>query len=138
LNENDCRNRGFVLDGFPRSYADCQYVFLKKRPPKDDEDEVEDDEEEEPEDGDEPSDPPKKSFKKNYIPDSDIYPKNVIVFKGSDHFLTQRVKEFPENKIEGTHYNLEDMKRRLAAYNKANLSENAEPSISHFFEQQKD
>lgn len=23
LNENDCRNRGYVLDGFPRSFKDC-------------------------------------------------------------------------------------------------------------------
>jgi adenylate kinase family enzyme len=23
LNENDCRNRGYILDGFPRSYKDC-------------------------------------------------------------------------------------------------------------------
>lgn len=30
LNENDCRNRGYILDGFPRNYEDCQWIFLKK------------------------------------------------------------------------------------------------------------
>jgi adenylate kinase family enzyme len=30
LNENDCRNRGYVLDGYPRNFKDCQYIFLKK------------------------------------------------------------------------------------------------------------
>lgn len=32
INENDCRNRGYILDGFPRSYKDCNYVFMKKLP----------------------------------------------------------------------------------------------------------
>lgn len=35
--------------------------------------------------------------------------------------------------LEGTHYNLADMKRRLQAYRKANESLIAEPSISQFF-----
>ena len=30
LNENDCRNRGYILDGYPRNLKDCQYIFLKK------------------------------------------------------------------------------------------------------------
>jgi len=30
LKENDCRNRGYILDGFPRSYDDCCNIFLKK------------------------------------------------------------------------------------------------------------
>jgi adenylate kinase len=29
LNENACRNRGYVLDGFPRSYNNAQFIFLK-------------------------------------------------------------------------------------------------------------
>ena len=31
LNENDCRNRGYILDGFPRTFEDCQWIFLKKQ-----------------------------------------------------------------------------------------------------------
>ena len=30
LQENDCRNRGYILDGFPRNFKDCNYVFLYK------------------------------------------------------------------------------------------------------------
>jgi len=30
LGENDCRNRGYILDGFPRTYKDAQNTFLKK------------------------------------------------------------------------------------------------------------
>ena len=30
LNENDCRNRGYVLDGYPRTYKDAQNMWLVK------------------------------------------------------------------------------------------------------------
>jgi len=32
LNENDCRNRGYVLDGYPRTHKDSQNIFLKRVP----------------------------------------------------------------------------------------------------------
>ena len=57
LGKNDCRNRGYILDGFPREYKDAQNCFLKKVLQYDengdlieDEDDVEDGE-----DGAEPS-----------------------------------------------------------------------------------
>ena len=28
LLSNACRNRGFVLDGYPRTFADCKAIFL--------------------------------------------------------------------------------------------------------------
>jgi adenylate kinase family enzyme len=31
LNENDCRNRGYILDGYPRNYKDAQNIFLTKK-----------------------------------------------------------------------------------------------------------
>lgn len=30
LSSNDCYNRGFVLDGYPRNYKDCQKIFTSK------------------------------------------------------------------------------------------------------------
>lgn len=30
LAENDCRNRGYILDGYPRTYKDAQNSFMKK------------------------------------------------------------------------------------------------------------
>lgn len=33
LQENSKRNRGYVLEGFPRTHKDAQYVFLKRAPP---------------------------------------------------------------------------------------------------------
>jgi len=36
LNQNDCQNRGYVLDGYPKSYSQAKGVFFKlpERPPK--------------------------------------------------------------------------------------------------------
>ena len=43
------------------------------------------------------------------------------------------MKTLPEAEVEGTHYTLKDMKRRLKAYRTANESQVAEPSVSQFF-----
>jgi len=48
----------------------------------------------------------------------------------------QRVRELPEDKINGTHYNEEDMRRRIKAYREANNSQVAEPAVQDFFKQQ--
>jgi len=73
LNENDCRNRGYVIDGYPRNFKDCQYILLKKDK-KIDPETGEEVEEEEPEleEGEE------KSFDK-YIIDQTIFPSSCIV-----------------------------------------------------------
>ena len=55
---------------------------------------------------------------------------------GSDDDLIARVRELPEDQISGTHYNLEDMRRRIKAYRLANNSVVAEPSVQDFFKQQ--
>lgn len=36
LNQNDCQNRGYILDGYPRSYDQAYGVFFitPKRPEK--------------------------------------------------------------------------------------------------------
>jgi hypothetical protein len=63
-------------------------------------------EEEELEEGEE------KSYE-GYISDPEIIPSSVIILKGDDESLIQRVKLLSEDKIEGTHYNYNDMVRRL-------------------------
>ena len=73
LIKNSCRNRGYILDGFPRTYEDAQHCFLN-RPVKYNEDgEIE----EELEEGQ------KKSFE-GYIVDEEIVPKSCILLTGSD------------------------------------------------------
>jgi len=127
LSENDCRNRGYILDGFPRNYKDCQYVFLKREKKFDPEtgDEIEP-EEEALEEGQE------KSFD-GYIIDKSIFPSSCIALKQEDKFLINRIRELSEDQIAGTHYTMTDMKRRLKKYREENESKVAEPSVQNFF-----
>ena len=89
LAENDCRNRGYILDGFPRSYRDAQSIFLYK-PVKYDEDgnPIEDDDDQDDEEGAEPS---FEGFEK----DTSIFPSSCIVLRGEDDELIARVREQP-------------------------------------------
>lgn len=98
LQENACRNRGYVLDGYPRTHKDAQYCFLEKPKQYDEEGELIEDDEEELEEGQE------KDFSK-HVKDEKIFPKSCILVEGSDDALVDRVKELPEEAIEGTHYN---------------------------------
>jgi adenylate kinase len=98
LNENACRNRGYILDGYPRAFKDACEVFLKKIKKFDEEGNEIEEEDPELQEGEE------KSYD-NYQPDSDIFPSSVLVLNGDDDFLVNRVKQLTEEKIAGTHYN---------------------------------
>lgn len=128
LGENDCRNRGYILDSFPRLYKGAQRAFLMKPPKKNEEDEDEE-EEEELEEGQEPS------FDK-HIKNDAVFPGSIIVLEGADDNLIQRVRELPEDRITGTHYNEADMRRRIKDYRVANNSQVAEPAVQDFFQEQ--
>jgi adenylate kinase family enzyme len=51
LAKNDCRNRGYVLDGYPRSNKDAKYIFLKRKIVYNEEGEIEEVDEPELEEG---------------------------------------------------------------------------------------
>jgi adenylate kinase len=128
LTDNDCRNRGYILDGFPKTYEQAQEIFLYK--PKKFNEEGEEIVEDEPEleEGE------KKSWD-GYVPREDIFPKSVIVLDASsDKLLLKRISDgMTEQEVFGTHYTAADMARRIAAYRKANNSTIAEPSLKQFF-----
>merc|ERR1712060_199199 len=132
LRENDCRNRGYILDGFPRRYKGSQNVFLKKITQFDEDGNPMDDEE--PPEDDETWEPPFDDATKYEI-DTDIFPGSVVVLEGNDDALIERVRELPEDQIAGTQYNMKDMIRRLKAYRTANNSDVAEPAVQDFFKQ---
>lgn len=62
-------------------------------------------------------------------------PEFVVKFESTDDFLKGRVKALPEEKVAGTHYNEEGMTRRLAAFNKVNVSEGGSSVLSTFFDE---
>ena len=135
LQENDCRNRGYVLDGFPRNHEDCEWVFLQwKKGQKENPEDEEDLEEPEHVPFDDDGKPVKKEFPLDkYEPNPLIFPQSTILLQQEDKFLIDRVKDLDEEIVEGTHYNMKDMKRRLLKYRTDNESEVAEPSVSDFF-----
>lgn len=48
----------------------------------------------------------------------------------------RRIKDtLPEWQVKGTHYNMDDMKRRIKLYRVANNSTVAEPPLKQFFEE---
>lgn len=118
LSQNHCRNRGFVLDGWPRTYQDAERLFLVKPPPVIGEDGAV-----------EPSD-------STPTLDKSIYPENVIILReppSNKHFLFQRVKSLPEDRLTGTHYTEVDMIRRINQYRDRNASEKGDPAVQDFF-----
>jgi len=55
--------------------------------------------------------------------------------QAKDDSLKTRVKELPEEKILGTHYNEEGMGRRILSYKKNNFSDNGAPVLETFFKE---
>ena len=146
LTENDCRNRGYILDGFPRSFVDAQYVFLKRKKktitndegevvtdPEDEPEEESADEEEEPPEEEEGAEEKKEKNYDNYETDKTIIPSSFVQLEGDDDFLKNRVKELPQETVEGTHWNDADMDRRLKDYRAVNNSEVEDPALIDFF-----
>ena len=92
LQENACRNRGYILDGYPRTFKDACEVFLRRTKKFDEEGNEIEEEEPELEEGEE------KSYE-GYEPNPDIFPSNVLVMNGDDSFLIERVKNLSEKEI---------------------------------------
>jgi adenylate kinase len=131
LTENDCRNRGYILDGFPRTYKQAQEVFLYKPKKIDAEGNEVEEEEPELEEGEE------KSYD-GWVAREEIFPKSVILLDTvDDSLLMKRIRDsMTEQQAFGTHYTAADMQRRLTAYRKANNSQVAEPALKQFFTEQ--
>jgi len=88
LTENDCRNRGYILDGFPRTYRQAREIFLVKKKKFDKETGEEIIEEEEP-----PEEGKEKSWD-DYEIRKEIFPKSFILFDAvSDSVLFKRIKD---------------------------------------------
>ena len=146
LETNDCRNRGFILDGFPRSFKDAQKLFLVKKVkmiineegeevPADeeegDEEEESADEDAQPEEGEELELKKEKNYD-NYETDH-IYPDSCLKLDLEDEKLKERVKELPEEKVANSHWNDADMDRRIKAFRDLNNSETDDPALTDFF-----
>ena len=119
LSENICRNNGFVLDGYPKTYKESKDIFLDKNPA-----EIFFTEED-------------KHNEEKYIVNNAIYPGNIIILKDfTEDFLKNRMKHMSEEEKKDSHYNDEGFHRRMALYKTNNESPN-QPSVQEFFKKHK-
>ncbi|XP_064783846.1 adenylate kinase 7 [Oncorhynchus masou masou] len=103
-----CRNQGFVLDSFPKTYEQAKDLFYA--------------------DDDEPEDTRSKipPFNKKIIPEF------VFSLDSSDAFLKNRVLNLPESLVEGTSYSQEQFLRRLARFRESNVEDE---TVLNYFEE---
>ncbi|KAM8916505.1 adenylate kinase 7 isoform 2-T2 [Spinachia spinachia] len=101
-----CRNQGFVLDGFPKTYEQAKELFYER----------------EPEDGDTEM----STCRKKILPDF------VLCLDASDVFLKHRVMMLPERLVQEHNYELEHFQRRLARYRGNNVED--ETVVNYFDE----
>jgi len=142
LSQTDCQNRGYVLDGYPKSYKTSQEVFVvtplrpeTKKPTVEGEDEDEQPEEKVEEEDEE-------ELKKKYAPQfqKHIYPNSVIYLRGVDSEITHREEltgETSGERVDQLRQRLEKFAQQndLSLFTKANtdekfLFENA--SVPHY------
>jgi adenylate kinase len=116
IKENIYRNRGYILDGYPRTYEDAKGIWF-------------DLDENKPEDA-----------LDRLVLNKEILPNNVIkISELSDEFLKNRIKNMPDSNIGNSysHNNEEGLSRRLLAYKNNNESVKGDPSVTEFFIEKK-
>lgn len=94
LSQNDCQNRGYILDGYPICYEtsiEVFYITPEKPAPKEKKLDDEGNEIEEEAEG-EDIDP--EELAKKYAPkfQQHIYPDSVILMRGNDEYIRKRAK----------------------------------------------
>ncbi|NXC41684.1 KAD7 kinase, partial [Penelope pileata] len=109
LNSMPCRNQGYVLDGFPKTYDQAKDLFN-----------LEDEEEE----------------IRGKIPPYDklITPEFVISLTASDEFLKNRIINLPESVVAGTHYTQDRFLQSLSRFRELNAED--ETVLNYFDERE--
>ncbi|KAL6095707.1 ak7 [Pungitius sinensis] len=108
LNSKPCRNQGFVLDGFPKSYEQGRLIFSD-------------------EDTENQGLMPKKP-----VYNKMITPEHVFVLNATDDFLTKRAQELPQSVAEKMRFTQEEFVPRLMRYRQ--LSAAKETMLDYFDE----
>ncbi|CAJ1078334.1 adenylate kinase 7a [Xyrichtys novacula] len=95
LYSKPCRNQGFVLDGFPKTYEEARLFFTENQ----------------------------DSMNQTPVYNKTITPEHVFALNASDDFLTSRVQGLPQNVAEEMHYTQEEFTARLEKYRELSTAE---------------
>ena len=106
-----CVNKGFILDGFPRSKDDARAIFNNK---------VLKEQEGEPAEGEE------QEPQYDEVLNQNIVPQYAIALEADDAALTQKAKDLPPEVTENTHWNEAGMVRRLKDFRTKNVDDSGE------------
>jgi adenylate kinase len=110
LSSNICKNRGYILDGYPRFYKDCHLTFYDIDLEKNEDD------------------------LNRFIKMEEIFPNSIIKLNcKNDRFLKDRIKNNPKLAISSPHYTNESITRRIKLYRELNESDKGDLSISDLF-----
>ena len=110
LSQKDCLNRGYVLDGYPKSYKFARKLFMKVR------ELAEDEEMSEPEEEDQEPEPP-------MVIDDKLKPDTVILLRADKSYMMDFIDNMTEKQVLGTHNNEKDLDRRLRVWKTNNQSD---------------
>ena len=135
LSQNDCQNRGYILDGYPTCYTTCNPVFFitpEKPAPK--AKKVDEEGNEEEENAEEEADP--EELAKKYAPkfQQHIYPDSVILMRGKDEYIRKRAANLKAE--DNKKWDPENLERRLQCYRENNdvslfQTANNDPMLGH-------
>lgn len=131
LKSSACRNKGFVLDGFPQTLEQAQKLF--KAELKDgEEEEPEDEPAEEFQDGEDGQPAPPKKIKV----DEAVFPSYIVSLDCTEDVARQRFKEIPEGDVVADHNDEDGFDRRWQRYEYVNnLDQEVLMSPMGFFNQ---
>eukprot|EP01065_Artemidia_motanka_P050758 TRINITY_DN8750_c0_g1_i1.p1 TRINITY_DN8750_c0_g1~~TRINITY_DN8750_c0_g1_i1.p1 ORF type:complete len:880 (+),score=459.22 TRINITY_DN8750_c0_g1_i1:83-2722(+) len=105
LRQPNCRNQGYILDGYPRTVKEARFLYEDGLPGAVPEEPGEEDEE-----------PPALEPGEQKRCDDSFFPDYIVQLKACDTFLTERVQKIQDQ----AHNAPEDFQRRLEAYKVSN------------------
>ncbi|CDW80676.1 dpy-30 motif family protein [Stylonychia lemnae] len=119
LQQSACKNKGYILDGFPRNFQNATELYLRR---------IEDYD---------PSQFDNDSLQLDPFPGFDVkinhLPQYIIILEGDDVQLKSRIKQIiPADQLNSTHYNDQGMDRRLKLYRDSTNEATGNTLISFF------
>jgi len=114
----ECRNQGWILDGFPKTQEQAKLLFEAEAEEAEEAEEAGEEEEGEPEEGEDGEGPP--SWEKKVK-----LPECMVLLEAPDELLQHRLMELDDETKAGTHNTEDEFRRRLTTFREKDTPETA-------------